>query len=40
MELIFFHVINKPYGKFITFNGHPITLDGLIWPTSEHYFQA
>lgn len=28
------------YGDFSNFAAFPIRLDGEIWPTSEHYFQA
>ncbi|WP_425145421.1 NADAR family protein [Deinococcus sp.] len=37
---ILFYATDKPYGEFSNFSRHPITLDGLTWPTSEHYFQA
>jgi ribA/ribD-fused uncharacterized protein len=35
-----FYRVNEPYGAFSNFSPHPITLDGLRWPTTEHYFQA
>jgi ribA/ribD-fused uncharacterized protein len=35
-----FYRIDEPYGCFSNFSRHPIVLDGLPWPTSEHYFQA
>jgi ribA/ribD-fused uncharacterized protein len=28
------------YGCFSNFAQYPIELDGRVWPTSEHYFQA
>ncbi|KAF8945634.1 hypothetical protein BGZ47_002289 [Haplosporangium gracile] len=28
------------YGEFSNFYYAPITIDGLEWPTTEHYFQA
>lgn len=28
------------YGDFSNFAGYPILLDGEVWPTVEHYFQA
>lgn len=28
------------YGEFSSFADFPIELDGKIWPTSEHFFQA
>lgn len=40
MESILFYATDKPYGEFSNFSRHPIGLDGLVWPTSEHYFQA
>ncbi|THF84850.1 NADAR family protein [Deinococcus sp. KSM4-11] len=40
MEPILFYATDKPYGEFSNFSRHPIELDGLVWPTSEHYFQA
>lgn len=35
-----FYLVNKPYGFFSNFSAHPIVVDGRLWPTSEHYFQA
>ena len=35
-----FYRVDEPYGCFSNFSRHPIVLDGLEWPTSEHYFQA
>jgi len=30
-----------PYGPFSNFlRRHPITMDGVVWPSSEHYYQA
>jgi N-glycosidase YbiA len=40
METIRFYRQNDPYGEFSNFSPHPIKLNGVIWPTSEHYFQA
>lgn len=37
---IFFYETDKAYGCFSNFSRHPINIDGVIWPTSEHYFQA
>jgi ribA/ribD-fused uncharacterized protein len=36
----FYRINEYPYGVFSNFSKHPIDLDGKIWPTSEHYFQA
>lgn len=35
-----FYSTKHAYGEFSNFASFPITLDGLEWPTSEHYFQA
>jgi N-glycosidase YbiA len=40
MTQILFYATDKPYGEFSNFSRHTITLDGFLWPTSEHYFQA
>jgi hypothetical protein len=40
MKHIIFYRLNEPYGEFSNFSPHPIDLQGEIWPTSEHYFQA
>ena len=32
--------MNEPYGFLSNFARYPIELDGRVWPTSEHYFQA
>jgi ribA/ribD-fused uncharacterized protein len=37
---IHFYQQNKAYGCFSNFSKHPILLEGVLWPTSEHYFQA
>ena len=37
---IFFYSTAGPYGCFSNFSRHGFELDGLYWPTSEHYFQA
>jgi len=29
-----------PHGCFSNFSKHEVDLDGKVWPTSEHYFQA
>lgn len=39
-KVINFYETNKPFGCFSNFAKYPIELDGKIWPTSEHYFQA
>ena len=40
MKQILFYRLNEPYGEFSNFSPHPIELNGRVWPTSEHYFQA
>jgi len=35
-----FYKTREPYGCFANFSRHGIELDGLFWPTTEHYFQA
>jgi hypothetical protein len=40
MKQILFYRLNEPYGEFSNFSPHPFELNGRVWPTSEHYFQA
>ena len=40
MRQIKFYRVNEHYGEFSNFSPHPIQIEGKIWPTSEHYFQA
>lgn len=40
MTIYFYRVSEQPYGCFSNFSPHGFQLDGLWWPTSEHYFQA
>jgi N-glycosidase YbiA len=40
MNQMLFYRQNDPYGEFSNFSAHPFTLEGKVWPTSEHYFQA
>lgn len=40
MRVIKFYKVNEPYGCFSNFAAYPIEVDGKVWPTSEHYFQA
>jgi N-glycosidase YbiA len=37
---ILFYKVCEPYGGFSNFSPHKIDLEGLAWPTSEHYYQA
>jgi ribA/ribD-fused uncharacterized protein len=38
--IINFYSTRDAYGCFANFSRHPVTLDGKVWPTSEHFFQA
>lgn len=40
MERIEFYSESKPYGWMSNFAKYPIVIDGKVYPTSEHYFQA
>lgn len=37
---IYFYNVGQPFYQFTNFFDNPISLDGKVWPTSEHYFQA
>lgn len=39
-ETINFYSTKGPYGCFSNFSRHKVKLDGKLWQTSEHYFQA
>ncbi len=40
MHPIKFYKPTERYGEFSNFSDHPIAIDGELWPTTEHYFQA
>jgi ribA/ribD-fused uncharacterized protein len=40
MAIYFYSTKENPYGCFSNFSPHGFELDGVRWPTSEHYFQA
>jgi ribA/ribD-fused uncharacterized protein len=40
MAIYFYSTKEVPYGCFSNFAAYPFELDGVMWPTSEHYFQA
>ncbi len=40
MNEIKFYKVNEPYGFFSNFSPHPIFVDGEVWQTVEHFFQA
>jgi ribA/ribD-fused uncharacterized protein len=35
-----FYRVGDPFGFLSNFSAHAVDIDGRIWPTSEHYFQA
>ena len=35
-----FYQADEPYGEFSNFAVYPISLDGKLWITTEHYYQA
>lgn len=39
-EIIKFYRETEAYGFFSNFSAHPVSLHGVVWPTTEHYFQA
>lgn len=39
-SVIEFYSVGAQYGEFSNFAPYPIVLQGVRWPTSEHYFQA
>jgi ribA/ribD-fused uncharacterized protein len=40
MTIYFYTTHEEPYGCFSNFSRHGIEVDGVWWPTTEHYFQA
>lgn len=39
-RIIKFYSVNGDFGAFSNFASYPVQIDGKLWPTSEHYFQA
>ena len=37
---IYFYRTGEEYGCFSNFAPYSIEMEGVVWPTSEHYFQA
>ncbi|OUL37407.1 Swarming motility protein ybiA [Nostoc sp. T09] len=37
---IYFYKVWQPYGCFSNFSPHGIQIQGIYWPTVEHYYQA
>lgn len=40
MPIYFYTPREQPYGCFSNFSRHGIAMEGVWWPTVEHYFQA
>lgn len=40
MKTINFYKTNEEYGCFSNFSRHPVKYKNIVWPTSEHAFQA
>ncbi|WP_340374305.1 NADAR family protein [Streptomyces sp. SS7] len=40
MTICFYGADEVPYGCFSNFSAHGFELDGVWWPTPEHFFQA
>jgi ribA/ribD-fused uncharacterized protein len=40
MPIYFYVMREEPYGCFSNFSPHGVEMDGVWWPTVEHYFQA
>jgi len=38
-DVLFYHS-DQPHGELSNFSAHAVFLDGRIWPTTEHYYQA
>jgi ribA/ribD-fused uncharacterized protein len=38
--VIRFYQVGAPYAEFSNMSPHPIVVEGVVWPTTEHYFQA
>src|SRR5262245_39878445 len=39
-NVINFYRVSEEFGCFSNFAPYPVRMDGKVWPTSEHYFQA
>jgi N-glycosidase YbiA len=39
-SIVKFYSVSDEFGEFSNFAEYPISIDGQLWPTSEHYFQA
>ena len=38
-DILFYHS-DQPYGELSNFSVHAVFLQGKVWPTTEHYYQA
>jgi N-glycosidase YbiA len=39
-EDVRFYGVKEPFGQLSNFAPFPVEIDGRVWPTAEHYFQA
>jgi ribA/ribD-fused uncharacterized protein len=39
-DTIYFYGTKDEHGYMSNFAAYPIVIDGVVWPTTEHYFQA
>jgi ribA/ribD-fused uncharacterized protein len=39
-NVIRFHLKSGPYGWLSNFAAYNVMIDGMVWPTSEHFYQA
>jgi ribA/ribD-fused uncharacterized protein len=39
-DVVHFYRASDEYGCFSNFAPYPVRMEGKLWPTSEHYFQA
>jgi ribA/ribD-fused uncharacterized protein len=40
VDVVNFYSASDEFGELSNFASFPINIDGKLWPTSEHYFQA
>jgi ribA/ribD-fused uncharacterized protein len=40
VNVVNFYRVSEEFGCFSNFAPYPVRMDGKVWPTSEHYFQA
>jgi hypothetical protein len=39
-DILDFYSVKESYGEFSNFALFPIVIEGVMWPSSEHYYQA